>query len=335
MDAIQLEPNGPTIRAEVSLSHFCTLEVGGRARWFTRVSSRQELEQAVEWAAGLGIPVLSVGEGSNVLFPDSGYPGLVVQISVRGIRRRDSEVEVGAGENLNLLIRRLNGWYLAGMERMYGIPGTVAGALVGNAGAYGQEICEVVTSVSVWSDFQVWELDPEGAGFRYRHSRFKEHKNWVVLSCRLRPRPAVEDLQAVSNAILEKRAVKYPPGLRCPGSFFKNVLVEEVPPQSLRRLPTGFIQFGKIPAGKLLEAVGAKGARRGGAEIAGYHANLIVNRGGATSRDILDLGAQHAERVWERFGIRLEPEIYIVDDSSGFRVQPRKEGANREPKICH
>ncbi len=306
-----------TLLPNVSLAEQSTFKIGGPALWFARVGEVAQLEAAVSLASDRHIPVLFIGEGSNILFPDSGFPGLVVKNRFLGFVRSGDEVEIGAAENLGETIRRANGLGLAGLECMYGIPGSVAGALVGNAGAYGQEIGSVVVSLSVWSASRgVQVIDARGAGFRYRHSVLKCHRELFVTGCRLRLRPGIGGLQAVSDEILSRRLVKYPVGLRCPGSFFKNVLVTDLPEDQLARVPAEFIQFGKIPAGRLLEEVGARGATRGDAIIADYHANLVLNRGRATSRDVVALTSEYAERVFDRFGIRLEPEILILEQNS-------------------
>ena len=123
-----------------------------------------------------------------------------------------------------------------------------------------------------------------------------------------------ENLQSISEQILAKRLVKYPRSLQCPGSFFKNILLDDLSPAVRQGIPETFQIWGKVPAGKLLEAVGAKGARKGAAQFADYHGNLLINRGNATSDDILGLANEYSGRVLERFGIHLEPEILIIDD---------------------
>ncbi len=298
------------------MASWSTLRVGGRAQWFTRVDRLQQLQQAQSWADQEGLPVFYLGDGSNVLFSDSSLQGLVIQNLIKGRQQDGSEVEVGGGEKLEDLIGWLNGLGLAGMERLYGIPGTLAGALVGNAGAYGQQMSDVVVEVSFWSGDQVEVLTARDLDLGYRHSLFKNHREWFILNCRLRLTRSVESLQAVSEEILSRRLEKYPVGLRCPGSFFKNITLEEISQETLEEVPEDFIMFDKIPAGKLLEAVGANGMRRGDAQFASYHGNLIVNLDQATSQDILSLADEYADRVWERFSIRLEPEIFILREDT-------------------
>jgi UDP-N-acetylmuramate dehydrogenase len=297
----------------VSLAELTTIRVGGTADWFTRVHEVDQLAAAVAWATEHHLPVLFLGEGSNILFPSSGFRGLVVKNRFLGFERYADEVNVAGGENLGEVIQRANRMHLAGLECMYGIPGTIAGAIVGNAGAYGQEIRESIIEVTTWSPSGLQKFDREGMQFNYRHSVLKDRRDLFVLECRLRLRPSVENLAAKSDEILRKRLTKYPIGLRCPGSFFKNVLIGQLSPEVLAAIPAAFIHFGKIPAGRLLEEVGAKGASRGDALIAEYHGNLLINRRLASSEDVLALASEYAQKVWDRFQVQLEPEILVVE----------------------
>lgn len=300
------------LRNDVPAAELTTLGVGGPCSWVADLAAPADLEPLIRWARSRSLPIVYLGEGSNVLFPDDGFPGLVIRTKVPGRQRWGSEVELGGGENLQVVIDWLNDLGLAGLERMYGIPGTLAGALVGNAGAFGQEIREVLTEVDVWTPEGSRTLTRADVGLSYRHSELKNRRDWFILRCRLRLRPVRHDLASVSREVLVIRLRKYPAGLKCPGSFFKNVVAARLSAGILERIPSDFIQYGKIPAGRLLEAVGANGARRGGAEIASYHGNLFINRDAACSEDILALADEFAARVFERFGIRLEPEVCLI-----------------------
>lgn len=292
-----------------------TIQTGGNCRWLADIRSTADLNAALQLARREQLPLLYVGEGSNVLFEDEDYPGMVLRNRITGVRRCESRLVAGAGESLGLVIRRANAYHLEGLERLYGIPGTVAGAIVGNAGAYGQEIGERVIQVRVWDREKVYTLSADEFRFSYRYSSFKEWRELFLLECTLQLEPSRQPLQEISDEILSKRITRYPPGLKCPGSFFKNVPVGDIPVEALRLIPEEFIQFGKVPAGVLLDAAGARGAVRGEAQIAPYHANLFINRGNAGSQDILELARVYQEKVWERFRIRLEPEILIVNRS--------------------
>ena len=298
------------------MASLTTLGVGGTASWHARVGSTEQFNQALAWAEEKNLQVLYMGEGSNIVCSDDGFPGLVLQSSLTGREQNGCEVVVGGADSLNETIEWLNARGLGGAERLYGIPGTVAGALVGNAGAYGQQVSDLVVSVEVWTPNGPKVLTPGDLEFGYRHSALKSHRQWFIAACRLCLTKDCERLQEISREILAKRLVKYPPGLRCPGSFFKNVPLEEISEEALSRLPSEFILFGKVPAGKLLEAVGANGVRRGDAQFASYHGNLIVNLGSATCRDILGLTEEYSRRVWERFAVRLEPEVLILNEAA-------------------
>jgi UDP-N-acetylmuramate dehydrogenase len=293
-------------------SDLTTLGVGGPCRLYCEVTSEEELEAAVDLALSDRLPFLYLGEGSNVLFDDAGFAGLVIRNKIAGIRAHGREVRVGGGHNLIELIDWLNQNKLAGLEALYGIPGTVGGAIVGNAGAFGQEISDCVVEVRVWSPGGVHQLSRADLGFFYRHSRFKEQSDWFLIDCTLRLRTSGRDLQAVSEEIFQRRLQKYPAQLRCPGSFFKNIPEDRLSEESRARIPDSFFHFGKVAAGQLLEAVGANGSRRGGAFFADYHGNLLASDGTASSSDILALADEFSDRVWKRFGVRLEPEIRII-----------------------
>ena len=301
------------LRSQAPLAPLTTLAIGGRTRWLLELADPGQLDSAWRWARRRGLPSLFLGAGSNVLFSDAGYEGLVIRNRLRGRERAGNEIRVSGGEDLGETIRWVNRLGLAGMERLYGIPGTVAGAVVGNAGAYGQEIGDRIREVSFWSPEEgIRTLPASDLDFRYRHSLFKERREWFMLSCTLALEPASEPLQPVSDQILATRLAKYPAGLKCPGSFFKNVIADDLDPEVLSRIPEDFIFYGKIPAGKLLDEVGARGRHIGGALIASHHANLFVNEEGAACRDMLDLARKYSSRVRERFDIELEPEILIV-----------------------
>lgn len=317
----------------LNLSTFTTFGIGGPARWSAEVKNVAELEEATRWARQKSLPWLFAGEGSNILFSDRGFDGLLIINRISGVEivdhgasltvsapdaQADSSrfpvfVKAGGGLNLMELIRWANRQGLGGLEKMYGIPGSVAGAVVGNAGAYGQEIHETLVEATVWDSGRTLRLTHADLGFSYRHSILKERRGWFLVECVLRLRRTVEDLQRISDEILATRTGKYPPGLKCPGSFFKNVEASKVPAEVLGRIPADFIMHGKIPAGKLLESVGACGARRGDIMVASYHGNLFMNLGRGSSADVLSLAGEYASRVREKFGIHLEPEVLIVD----------------------
>ena len=231
--------------------------------------------------------------------------------------RRALTVEAGTGLAAVISASLQRGW--AGLETLSGIPGTVGGAVVGNAGAYGHAISECVDEVEIFDPRTVsnvphqmlnirW-LDKADCQFTYRDSIFK-YKNYLILRVKLQFQAGDRvTLEQKSAEIIKIREKKYQPGLACPGSFFKNVLVSDVSAEGLNKIDQTKIIEHKIPAGYLLEQVGAKGLKTAHLEVADFHGNLIINRGGATAAEVKQLAKELRQKVQKRFGIMLEEEV--------------------------
>lgn len=292
----------------VDLAKLTTLEVGGRAKYLVTACTKQEFAKAIGWAKEKNVEWVVIGEGSNLLVSDDGYNGLVIVNKIDLIERDGGKIKVGAGTNLNQLVDYVNAVGLAGMECLAGIPGTVGGAVYGNAGAYGQTISDCLVGVQTLS--KLW-LKSE-CGFGYRESNFKRNKE-VIVEIQfglVSERPEV--LQDKSVEIRTLREKKYPKWLKCPGSFFKNLFFEQLPEEARKQIPEEKIKGGKVAAGYLLELVGARGMRMGGARVADYHGNLIYNVGGAKSDEVWKLAQKLQNLVQDRFGVTLEPEVQLV-----------------------
>lgn len=303
---------GDRICANEPLSHYTTLGIGGPALLFGVVASEEELCEFVQEAVQVQVPYLVIGSGSNLLVSDGGFPGFVILNSSRGIERSDNTLVVRSGEHLQSLVDFAVSRGLAGLEALTGIPGTVGGAVHGNAGAYGQSISDHLVSVKAFNGTKTRVFAPHECAFAYRTSKFKTN-GFVVLEAEfdlLTGEP--EELSAKAREILEIRNKKYPPGIRCPGSFFKNILIDDLSAKALKRIPEDKIMFGKVPAGFLLEAVGARGAKLGGIEVADYHANLFVNTGEGTAKDFLALADAYAAKVKEKFLVTLSREVEYI-----------------------
>jgi UDP-N-acetylmuramate dehydrogenase len=297
------------LRTNVPLARLSTFRIGGRAALFHQVASPVDLLKAVDWARKRGIPYDIIAAGSNVVFPDTMLNALLIRVAGGRVLYQGKSCIADAGVSLAKVVDEAIRRGLGGLERLSGIPGTIGGAVVGNAGAYGHSVSEVVDRIEVWDGRKRRFLTRSECCFAYRESIFKT-KCLVLLRAFLRFRNGeVRQLRRTARQIIAVRSKKYRPGLRCPGSFFKNVLVKEVSNKSLARIDRGKIIDGKIPAGYLLEEVGAKGMRVGGITIARFHGNLFINRGGGTARDVRSLAGILKERVKSRFGIQLEEEI--------------------------
>lgn len=288
---------GPKLEFEKRLAQYTSFKTGGPASYFIAVNTAEELTNSIRQAKALNIPYFLVGGGSNLLIADSGYNGLIIKLAIMGLELRDPvTIHCGAGEDLMGLIRFAAANGLSGLEFASGIWGTVGGAIYGNAGAYGGEIKDVLTGITlVDREGGVKQVSPEYCRFGYRDSYLKVTRE-VVVDCTLRLTPGdKKEIEARIDEIIAIRRTKHPDDLSA-GSFFKNI-------------PDATQPYGKLPAGKLLEEVGAKSFRVGGAKVYEKHANIIVNAGNATSQDIRDLADMMKVKVFERFGIALEEEV--------------------------
>ncbi|MGE5345578.1 MAG: UDP-N-acetylmuramate dehydrogenase [Acidithiobacillales bacterium] len=288
-----LSPHRIVWREEIPLAGRTTLRIGGPARFFAEAGDLPALAALLKWARREGLPVLPLGKGSNVLVPDSGFPGVAFVLSgdFGKVEIHGNRVDAGAGASLMSLAVLAQRAGLSGLEGLSGIPSSVGGAVRINAGAYGCEIFDVLFSVQlVARTGAARELPASQIAHGYRWTALMETGD-LIASARLTLREADPDLvQARMAEIAEKRKRALPPEPNA-GSIFKN------PPGSY--------------AGRLLEACGMKGRRIGGAEVSPVHANVIVNLGGATARDVLALMAEMQRAVKERFGIDLVPEIEV------------------------
>jgi UDP-N-acetylmuramate dehydrogenase len=288
---------GPRLKLAEPMSRHTSFKIGGPAEAWAEPHDDAELAACLGAAKALGAPVSLLSGGTNVLVLDGGIPGLVIGLNggFSGWSREGSTVTAGAGMNLALLARKCSLAGLGGLEWAVGIPGSLAGGLVMNAGAHGGEMKQVVRSVSLVLDGVPQRWDAEACGFQYRHSRFKElEPGRLVLTgavLELRPEP-VESLKARMDEALAKRRASQPLDQPNAGCVFKN--------------PEGG------SAGRLIEEAGLKGRKLGGAMISDKHANFVVNLGGATAQDVLGLMREARQAVKARVGVELKDEILVL-----------------------
>lgn len=304
-------------KTNLLLSALTTLKIGGQAKYLLNVKSEQELTGALNFVQQQKIPWYVIGDGSNIVASDKGFKGLIIKIDIKKFDVEGPNVTVGAGNNLLDFIFRLNHLGLAGLEKMAGIPGTVAGAVYGNAGAYGQEIKDKITKVKILSQNNVRWISKSDCQFSYRESIFKKKKNWIIVQAAFNlQRSDPKELIKTSKDIIKLREQKYRPGLLCPGSFFKNIVLADLPLKArqslIQKVPKDKIMYGKIPAGYLLEQVGAKGMQMGGIKVAEHHGNLFYNTGKGKASDIRKLAVLLKNKIEKEFGIELEEEIQYL-----------------------
>jgi UDP-N-acetylmuramate dehydrogenase len=285
-----------TVLPDEPLSRHTTWRIGGPARFFCRVRTESGLAKVLAAASSPteGAPVALLGMGSNVLAADAGFPGYVVRLEGDFLRVQvdGSAIAAGGGAALGGVCAAAARAGLSGLEAISGIPSSLGGAVRINAGAYGGEIFDVLTSVRL--------VDRQGVARACLAAEIRHGYRWtslvetgeIVASVVLTLRPAPrEEIDAKTRAVAEKRRGALPSEPNA-GSVFKN--------------PSGDF------AGRLLEACGLKGLRVGGAEISTRHANVIVNRGGATSADVLELMGRMRSEVADRFGVTLLPEVEFL-----------------------
>lgn len=275
------------------LSRHTTLRVGGEAKFFARPQSVLALVHLLKRAQLCDVKVKIIGNGSNILFSDSGYDGLIISLKkLKGIKQVSRRAyRVYAGETLSALINFLSCKNLSGIEELWGIPATVGGAVYQNAGAFGKSVGDAITEVTYY-DGAIKTFSVKDCNFDYRKSVFHSLSG-IILSAtfNLTDRPQSE-IKETMCAVAERRKAKQPTGRTC-GSVFKN--------------PT------TVSAGALIERAGLKGFRVGGAKVSEKHANFIINENG-TAQDVYLLIRYVKQKVLMDSGIKLTEEVETVGD---------------------
>lgn len=298
------------VKRNVSLAEYTTTKVGGAADYFIEVNSEDGFVKAIKTADDFEISRMVIGGGSNLLISDEGYKGLVILNRYSGITKDKEYFSVKSGTVLfNLVLSSTNDSY-SGLENLIGIPGTVGGGIYGNAGAYGSSISDSLVRVKVLRKGKILWVDKEDGGFSYRNSLFKKNGD-IILEAEFKFAKA-EGIEKRVKEIFSDRSKKYSKDMWCPGSFFKNVIAHDLSKETLVKIPEDKIIYGKIPAGFLLENVGAKGMKFGKIEVSQTHANFFVNKGGGTAREYYALATKLKNLVKEKYDINLEPEVQII-----------------------
>jgi UDP-N-acetylmuramate dehydrogenase len=305
-------------RENVPLAQFSSYRIGGPAREYCEASSTEEVRAAVAEARRRGWRLFVMGGGTNLLIDDHGFDGLVLRPNLRLLEAEGTRVRVGAGilvaEMLEFLIERR----LAGLEWAGGLPGTVGGAVRGNAGAFGGEIKDVATEIVSLDvlTLQLLTRTNGECGFGYRNSVFKQGPREIILTTTFQLRegdPA--EIARVVELRKDYRRRRHPLEYPNIGSIFKNVDLKKVP-EPVKELCAHVIKvdpFPVVPTAFLLSQAGLKGLRRGGAMISPKHPNFIVNVDHAGSDDVRALVTEAKRTIRERFGVELEEEIQYVN----------------------
>lgn len=287
----------PQLLANEPMSKHTTFRIGGPADVFISVRDTAELAAIIGEAKAQNVPFMIMGNGSNMLVGDNGIRGLVIQIAggMNEYEITGATVKAQAGILMSKLAAAVQQAELTGFESFSGIPGTLGGGIFMNAGAYGGELKDIVKSVTYIDDEgHINTIDKEECGFGYRKSVFSGGGKYI-LSAVLELRKGDESEIKAAMADYNKRRVdKQPLDMPSAGSTFKR--------------PEGHF------AGKLIQDAGLMGHSVGGAQVSGKHAGFIVNKGGATAKDVLDLIEYVQKTVKDKFGVDLEPEVRLIGD---------------------
>ena len=329
------------MQRNVALGPLTTLGIGGPAKLFLKARSVDEVREAIDWAKSNDEQLLVLGGGSNVLIADEGFDGLVLHLDLRGISAvADGTLQASASEPWDQLVAMAVARDWAGLECLSGIPGSTGATPIQNVGAYGQDVSETITAVEVFdrSNGRVSSLTNADCQFEYRNSIFKKSAKdrYVVLSVTFQLRPggapsirypelqkAIAEgstLQQVRDAVIAIRRRKgmvidpADPDTRSDGSFFMNPIVSKEKLASLGELP--HFPAGeniKLSAAWLIEHAGfQKGLAHGNVGISSKHTLAIINRGGGTAREVVELARKIQDGVREKFGVELQPEPNFI-----------------------
>jgi UDP-N-acetylmuramate dehydrogenase len=282
------------IEEGVLLSRFTTVGIGGPARAFARPGTLAELEEALAWAAEHGLPVATIGLGSNLLVADDGFDGLVLRLAdeLTQAEAEDGRLVAGGGAANAVCLHRARAAGLGGFEFACAIPGTVGGGVWMNAGAYGSDWAGILERALVVDGEGSRWFDPAELGLTYRHSELRHGQVVARAEFRLTPRPE-DEIKAKVAELQALRKAAQPTNKRTFGSVFQNPEHE-------------------LTAGRMLEACGLKGHRIGGAQISPRHANFIENADGARAEDAIALLAEARRRAREQFGVELQHEVVFL-----------------------
>lgn len=289
------------VRQNVALADYTSIRVGGKAAFFVEINSQDQFIELVQFCSRKNIRFLTLGGGTNVFFPESGFNGLVAVIKFDAIKvHPDDRVTAEAGASLSALNQACIDHALTGFEFSSGIPGTVGGAIYGNAGAYGNAVSDyLVAAKIIMPDGMVQTVDNAFFNFSYRTCQLKKN-NAILLQAEFQfQKGDPHKIKKQVDKILTKRRKKLPPpDIATAGSYFKNIVDED----------------GKRTAAAIyLDAVGSKQTSVGDAAVHPKHANIFYNRGHASAADLLRLEEILRQRVLEKFGIRLEREVMYIE----------------------
>ena len=311
------------VKSNESLAKYTSFKIGGPAKFLLVVHITEKLIDALKFLDAEGIRYVILGGGSNMLVRDEGFDGVVIRLQTLDFKLQEDVVEAEAGCATVKVAQESIKAGLTGFEWGVGVPGTIGGAVRGNAGAMDGEMKDVVQTVTIYKDGEMVTLSKADCQFGYRDSIFK-HKGGVVIKVieRLEISASLARPSGLGKALeyLQYRNKTQPQGLASTGCIFKNFefsnsdlgfLVSNFQKLNIE-IPLEFVAAGKIPAAWLVEKADLKGVKVGKAIVSDRHGNFIVNLGGATSSDVITLIEKVKQVVYNKFGIELKEEIEVI-----------------------
>lgn len=303
------------IQNNIPLAPYTTFKIGGPAEYFVLAKTSEEVQEAIAWAQASKQDVFVFGGGSNLLISDQGIKGLVIKLDLQDLEFDGDVVRIGSGVNLAYLLNQALEHGLIGLEFAAGIPGTVGGAVRGNAGTYGLAMGDVVTNIKYLDEKHLFQtMTNLEAEFAYRHSIFK-NKNYLILETeiKLNKGDVLEAKKLVAQRLQYRKETQ--PNEPSAGCIFKNITFTDSETESLRSQGIEvdkFLEHHKIPAAYLIDHAGLKGKTIGGAQVSKKHANYIINTGQAKAEDVVILTSLIKQQVRDKYHIQLTEEVQFI-----------------------
>ena len=303
------------IKKDVSLAPMTTFKIGGTAEYYLEVEAKDELREAIAWAKGKKLKYFILAGGSNVLISDQGVKGLIIKLRNNSCTVKGRRIVCGAGTALAKAVSSATSYNLSGLEWAAGIPGSIGGSIRGNAGAFGQDMDEIIENVEVFDiGKEKFELfSKNDCKFNYRDSIFKKNNKLVIWQAIIKLKPGkAEDIKDIINQHINYRE-QTQPRLPSAGCIFKNFKVVGMKKNSQKLAELArqekIIKKEKIGAGWLIAKAGLKGKTIGGAKVSLEHANFIVNTKNATAEDVIMLISYIKQQVRDKYNVQLQEEI--------------------------
>lgn len=306
------------IQKNIPLAPMTSFRIGGPAKYFVEAHGADEICEAIKYANDKNLPYFILGGGSNLLVSDNGFEGLVIKIKASEIHLDEEKqtITAEAGVSLANVVKKAAEAGLDGLQWAAGIPGTIGGAVRGNARAFGKNMAAIVKSVEVFDadEKKIKNFNNDECEFNYEGSIFKKNRNLAVILVKMKLKNGDREKiqKEIKETILKRRTVQ-PQGFGSAGSFFLNpVVTNEKLRKEFERERGITCKDDKLPAGWIIEQAGLRGKKIGGAMMSEKHGNFLVNTGNAKAEDVIMLSSFVKQQVRDKFGIQLESEVQLL-----------------------